>query len=277
MSRRNTHWVWLTLFALVNLVFWAGLAAAVGLIGSDRLDLGMESLAREGQASAVAFWEQLVPKNARPTPVPTTLSQAPPPAETAENTPQPALAGAVENGPQATPAAVTVLSSDDTPTPEPEATQVRSPLLLADPKISSLAALNAEMNRSAPNRAVQIRYQEEALNREIAILWTNNPELPFRDVDVDLQHNQVIITGQAIVLGFRVSAEVTGSVSAQDCRPQLEIETVSVAGMMTPQFVKDQVEEIVLEAMAWYPADYPLCMEQIVLEETRATIYGYRR
>jgi hypothetical protein len=29
--------------------------------------------------------------------------------------------------------------------------------------------------------------------------------------------------------------------------------------------------------MTWYPADYPLCLEQIVLEETRLTCYGYRR
>jgi hypothetical protein len=133
------------------------------------------------------------------------------------------------------------------------------------------------MSRSAPNRAVQIRYKEEALNSEIAALWTNNPDLPFRDVHVDLQQNGVIVTGKTTALGFQVYATVTGNVSVQECRPQLEIETVSVAGVMTPSFVKNEVEEIILEAMAWYPADYPLCLEQIVLEETRATVYGYRR
>ena len=267
MSRRNTRWVWLALFALANLLFWVGTAAAVGLILSDRLDLGMEALAREGQATAVALWKQVIPRAAQPTsmPAPTMLAETPPPTE------------AVEVAPQATATPATTLPPDDTPTPEPEATQVRTPLLLADPEISSLAALDAEMSRSAPNRAVQIRYQEDALNREIAVLWTNNPELPFRDVHVDLQRDHVVITGRTTVLGFEVKAEVTGSVSVQECRPQLEIETVSVAGVMTPQFVKDQVEEIILEAMAWYPADYPLCLEQIVLEETRATVYGYRR
>ena len=133
------------------------------------------------------------------------------------------------------------------------------------------------MGRSAPNRAVQIRYQEEALNREIATLWTNNPDLPFRDVHVDLQRNRAVITGRTTVLGFQVNAAVTGNVSVHECQPQLEIETVSVAGVLTPKFVKDQVEEMILEAVAWYPADYPLCLEQIVLEETRATVYGYRR
>jgi hypothetical protein len=274
MFRRDTRWVWLTLFALVNLLLWVGVAAAVGLVVSDRVDLGMEALARRGQATAVALWGQVVPRDAQPTPLPTTLVQAPSPTEIVENTPQ-ATATEVQGSQPS--AGATTLPPDDTPTPEPEAKRISTPLLLADPEISSLAALNAEMSRSAPNRAVQIRYQEEALNREIAVLSTNNPDLPFRDVYVDLQRNRVVVTGKTTVLGFQVNAEVAGNVSVLECRPQLEIETVSVAGVMTPQFVKDQVEEMILEAMDWYPADYPLCLEQIVLEETRATVYGYRR
>jgi hypothetical protein len=46
---------------------------------------------------------------------------------------------------------------------------------------------------------------------------------------------------------------------------------------MTPALFKDKIGEMIHQAMAWYPADYPLCLEQIVLEETRATVYGYRR
>ncbi len=274
MFRRNTRWVWLTLFALVNLLVWVGVAAAISLVVSDRVDLGLETLAREGQATAVALWGQAVPRNAQPNPAPTSLAQAPLPAET----------GVVENRPPAAAtlgselsSIATTLPADSTATPQPEATLDSTPLLLADPEISSLSTLNAEMSRSAPNRAVQIRYQEEALNREIAALWTNNPDLPFRDVHVDLQRNRAVITGRTTVLGFQVTAAVTGHVSVQECQPQLEIETVSVAGVMTPNFVKDQVEEMILEAIAWYPDDYPLCLEQIVLEEMRATVYGYRR
>jgi hypothetical protein len=46
---------------------------------------------------------------------------------------------------------------------------------------------------------------------------------------------------------------------------------------MTPKIVKDQVQDMVLEAMAWYPEDYPLCLEEIVLEDSQATVYGFRR
>jgi hypothetical protein len=94
---------------------------------------------------------------------------------------------------------------------------------------------------------------------------------------VDLQRDQVVITGRITVQGFRVQGQVTGKVVAKDCVPVLEIERLVITGVLTPSFVRDQVEKMVLEAMAWYPVDYPLCIEQIVLEETGATVYGHRR
>ena len=179
--------------------------------------------------------------------------------------------------PETTQAADPGAVADTQPPAAPEPTLVSSPLLLSDPEINSLAALDAELARSAPGRPVQIRYQESTLNAEIAALWQNNPDLPYRDVRVDLMRDEVAVTGKVSVLGFGVNAEVTGKVEVENCVPVLEIERLRVAGVMTPKFVKDQVESMVLEAMAWYPADYPLCLEQIVLEDTRATAYGYRR
>ena len=74
--------------------------------------------------------------------------------------------------------------------------RLRSPLLLVDPEFHSLSALDLELERSAPLRPVQIRYGERALNREIAALWLTNPTFPCRDVQVDLQDNQVAISGR---------------------------------------------------------------------------------
>jgi hypothetical protein len=163
------------------------------------------------------------------------------------------------------------------PTPQPEATLAGNPLLLNDPQISDVALLDAEMARSAPERAVQIRYQEGALNAEIAELWRNNPDLPYRDVRVDLMRDQVVVRGQVSVLGFGIDAEVIGQIRVEDCVPVLEIDRLRLAGVMTPAFVRDEVESMILEALAWYPADYPLCLEEIVLEETSVTVYGHRR
>lgn len=285
MSNRNARWLVLTLFALVNLACWAGAAAAVGLVVSPTLNLGLETLVREGQATAVAAWERVEqqPSNPAATPAEADLVPVPAGTETTGDGPPATVSSpgtvAPANTPQpdTTRAADTGTTPDSLPTSQPEATLVSKPLLLADPEISNLALLDAEMARSAPDRAVQIRYQEAALNAEIAALWRNNPELPYRNVWVDLMRDQVVVTGKITVLGFEVSAEVTGEIAAQDCVPTLAIERVTIAGVMTPKFVRDQVKDMVLDAMTWYPADYPLCLEQIVLEETHVTVYGYRR
>ncbi len=282
--RRDRHRTWLTLFALANLGCWAAVAAAIGLIASDSVDLGVEALIRRGQATAVAVWKQTSSKALQPT----AIAQAPLPsqAETPGNRPAagnpwPAPSTPTAH-PEATPAAegnsaLTSGPPDSNASPQPVATLVSSPLLLADPEINSLALLDAELARSALERPVQIRYGEEALNREIAGLSQNYPDHPFRNVQVDLQPNRAVITAKVTVLGFQVNAQVTGRAVAQDCLPHLQIETVSVAGVMTPRFVRDQVEQIMLDAITWYPADYPLCLDQIVLEETRATVYGHLR
>ncbi len=290
MFRRNARWTWLTILALANVVCWFGVAAAIGLVVGEKVDLGVETFLREGQATAVVLWSQAAQRAFRPTNAPTAEAQPPSSASTAIAQSNPPSGGTElasssalpgrqpETGPVATQSVPATSSAGVlTPTPQPQTTLVSEPLLLADPEISSLAHLDAEMNRSATGRAVQIRYQEEALNSEIAALWKNNPELPFRNVRVDLQRDRVVVTGKATILGFGVNARIEGTVDVEDCLPQLKIDSVSVAGVMTPKFVKDKVEDMILEAMTWYPADYPLCLEQIVLEETRASVYGYRR
>ena len=285
MSNRNSRWLVLTLFAVVNLVCWAGVAVAVGLAVSPGLDLGLEALIREGQATAAAVWERGYQQPSNPAVTPEGADPGPLPAgtEATGDEPMAAVVTPRDPGPASTPqpdatrAADTGAAPGSQPTAQPEATLVSSPLLLSDPEISNLALLDAEMDRSAPNRAVQIRYQENALNAEIATLWRNNPDLPYRDVWVDLMRDQVVITGKITVLGFGVKGEITGQVTVKDCVPVLEIERLGIAGVMTPSFVRDQVESMVMEAMTWYPADYPLCVEQIVIEETRATLYGYCR
>lgn len=304
MSDRDRRGLWLTLFAVLNLACWIGGAIVAGLIVGERLDLGVETLIRQGQATAESAWGQVservarrtatpaipgpstVPPDAEPIGTSPTAAVAEPTPLRSSSTPEPGVTSAPASSstpePGATPAPASTTTGDAVaptaePSPEPEVTLVSSPLLLADPQISDLSKLDAEMSLSAPDRAVQIRYQEETLNREIAALWKNNPELPYRDVTVDMQRGRVAVTGRVTVLGFAVEATLLGKVTAKDCVPVLEVESLAVAGIMTPRFVKDQVQEMAFEAMTWYPEDYALCLEEIVLEETGATVYGYRR
>jgi hypothetical protein len=283
MVRRDRRWLWLTLFALANLVCWVGVAALAGLLVGDTVDIGVEALIRQGQATAMAGWEQVTQRASQPTVVPTSAAQAPMPTKQAPAggpspaTPTPLPSAQSQSTQETEPSTAVPTVAGNSPTPAPEATLVTSPLLMADPEISTLTRLDAEMSRSAPDRAVQIRYQEDALNSEIATLWVNNPDLPYRDVQLDLQREQVVVTGTVSAWGFDAKVKVTASVSAQDCVPQFEIKSVSVMGVVAPLFVRNQFDKLIAEPTTWYPADYPLCVEQIVVEDTRLTVYGYRR
>jgi hypothetical protein len=333
------RWSLLALFAVGNLLVWVSIACLVGLCAGDDVDLGVETLVRHAQATAVNSWEEaksgglsaLAGKGSVPTPrarvwdgqgsvspalaavgnpyddnlalsAPPAATPSPPDAASTRAGSSPRLvplapaatgvesAGSSQAASNSEPSAKPAQPKEgvDAGTSEPAtltgaapgvavSAVVSSPLLLVDPVFHDLAALNSEMERSAPARAVQIRYQEEALNREIAAIWRNNPSLPYRDVEVDLQHDRVSVSGRVSILGFEVDALLEGTIVARDCVPRLEVEAVSLAGVTTPRFVRTRVVAMAKEAMAWYPADYPLCLEQIVLEEMRATFYGYLR
>lgn len=148
---------------------------------------------------------------------------------------------------------------------------------MANPNIRDLTALDAEMQRSALGRTVQIKIQEAVLNREIAAYVHSHPDLPFQDLHVDLKRDRVVVSGTAMVLSFPVTTTASGTVSAEDCRPIIEVQDISISGVLTPRFVQNQIEDLIHESVDWYPADHPLCIHQIVLEEGRATVYGARR
>jgi hypothetical protein len=282
MSRLISRRTWLIFLAACNLALWLGLAAVVGVLASDSVNLGVETFIRERQATVVAYMK--APSSAgsgaasRPTnPVASQASVAggAPPAgsDLAPDapTPLPSAAVATAAGSQAG-AAV-----GQAPAPQPALPLISSPLLLSDPILADLVQVDAEMSRSAAGRTVQIRYQETALNREIAAWLAQSPDLAYRNVLVSLEQDRVVVTGDVAVLGFDVGAEVLGMLAADNCLPRVEIQAISVGGLLTPGFVKDRVTAAIMEAFSWYPPDSTLCLERIVVQDGVVTVYGVRR
>jgi hypothetical protein len=277
MNNRVSRWSCLTIFAALNLVLWILVAAAVGLVAGDAVDLGVETLIREGRVTAIALWHQ----------VPTRISEAVYRPTAEAGSPQPAETRSLDSASEAvatpfdtpTPAQfpLTAVPVMPTTTPRPAETPLRSPLLMTDPGLDGLTRLHTEMGRSDVGRPVQIRYGEAALNREIAALLAQYPNLPYHDVQVELGRDQIVAEGTVDLLGVEVSTEIVGVVQADDCLPEVRIDTIALAGVLTPGFFRDQIKGIILESLSWYPADYPLCLEQIVLEEGRVTVYASRR
>jgi hypothetical protein len=299
MLGRVPRKAWLALLAACNLVVWASVAVAVALLASDVVDLGVESFLRQSQATAVSVWENLgqEPSDALPrqTPLPTQLAQSSgesDPAKTSGGSDEGAASPGGE-GSQLAPLQPATSTSDSTATPipseeEPSTGPVQSAsqslttapsslLLLTDPDWADLARLNEEIGRSAVGRPVQIRFHEDVLNERVSELLGSYPTLPFENVSVDLKRDGVEAAGEVGVLGFPISTKVSGSVVARDCRPTAEVQAVSMAGVLTPGIVSDGLKESLLRLLSWYPADNPLCVEQIVIEEDRVTIYGSRR
>ena len=314
MPRRGSRWSLLVIFAACNLLFWIAVAAGVGVMASDMVDLGVESFLREKQATVVALSELGSELPSR-TPGPTTEPAATRTLADEEQTSgavvatEPAATSATSSASRSTPTAAAVAATAAKMTPyatrtqpapavtfaptpqptratssypppasqEPSAKLASAPLLLADPSLNELMGLDAEIRESATGRPVQIRYQETALNNELAVMLASDPDLPYQNVQADLERDSVTLTGDVSVMDISVSTVIKGRVLAQDCLPVVEISSVSVGGILTPAFVRNQVTEVVEDAFAWYPADYPLCLEQIVLEDGRATIYGSTR
>ena len=277
MNSRVSRWGCLSIFAAVNLVLWIVVAAAVGLVASDAVDLGVETLIREGRVTAVALWYQLPTRISAAVDKSTADAGSPEPAETRSLEPSSTAVAIASDTP--TPAQVSPTGTPARPTATllPAEVPLRSPLLMTDPELDSLMHLDAEMGRSDVGRPVQIRYGETALNREIATLLDRYPNLPYRDVQIELGRDQIVVDGIVDLLGVEVNTEIMGTIQAEACLPEVQIDTVALAGVLTPGFFVDQIKEIVLESMSWYPADYPLCLEQIVVEEGRMTVYGSRR
>jgi len=303
MFRRVPRGSGLVVFAVCNLLFWSAVAVAVGMVASDTVDLGIESLARRYQATVVSSIVQSSRSPAATAPGltavragrPAVVAQGALPTVTQSTLPT-AAPNAIRPTGSTLPQAVfeqptqPVAPPNTTPQPEqatpPQPTEpvsrssdamISRPLLLADPEFNNLQNLDSELSRSAVGRPVQIRYQEAALNREVEDLLRGNPELPYRNVHIDLKRDRVIVTAYVTVLGFGIKTEVQGAVVARDCLPLTEVESVTVAGVFTPDFVRDAIKSMVQDVMSWYPSDYPLCLDQIVLEEDRFTLYGQRR
>jgi len=301
MPKWTQRKLWLVLLAVSNLILWGAVAFAVSLIASDRLDLGIESSVREYQATAIAAWNAGRPGAAASDPSGTVRDSARPRLLPAgSGAPEGQTVASVSASPQPTrplsepmsavvndggatpdhstdpglegsaPGASTVALAENGP-------HITAPLILADPVLDDLTSLDQEMTRSASGRVVQIRYLETTLNDEIGALLAARTDLLYQNVHVDLGAQQVVVAGDVRVFGLAIQAEVRGNIVARDCGPQFELSSVKIGRLFTPVFIRDKVKELLDEALDWYPVDYPLCIDGIVVQPDRVTLYGHRR
>ncbi|HNS49722.1 MAG TPA: hypothetical protein PKO09_00900 [Anaerolineae bacterium] len=297
--------IWLAVLAFANLVVWGAAAYSVSLVASDRLDLGIESSVREVQTTAIAAWNAsrpgasasgagstggdisgpqaqpdgsvlpagqaaLVPRPATPLPQATTAA-----AEAGEALPVESAAAlspesiALEPGSALAPGATGASAASTAP--------ITTPLILADPPFHDLTALDRELATSAAGRTVQIRYLEASLQKEVGLLLEGRSDLPYQNVQLELRGGQLVVLGDLVLLGVPLHAQVKGTLVASDCRPSVAVSSVKIGWLFTPVVVRNQVESLIGQVLEWYPEGYPLCIDRIVTQEDRVTLYGHRR
>lgn len=265
----------LIMLAALNLCLWIVVAGGVVLVVSRRVDLGVETYFREGPATFIAALRS----SDRQTPSETQ-------AATGTAAAVPGTTAVMTQGPEDTPSAVeaTIEPSPEatgspnlTPEPESSVQLMSSPLNLSDPELDWVMNSDAEMVGSASGRQVNIRYSEQALNSEIVLFLQRFPFLPYGPVAIDLKRDMVVVRADVELYGVTATVEVGGRVGASDCLPWAQVEYISIAGMPTPGLFLEGIGQLLDDALAWYPADHPLCLHWIIVDEDQVTVNASRR
>jgi hypothetical protein len=270
----------LTLTAL-NLLLWIVVASAVVLLVSRRVDVGVETFFREGPATLIAYVRGFGQQPASGTTEPDETAQAAPDLPTGTSQPAPVFPTSERTQPSEQvaggSATITPLPTEEKSTPEPTTQLLTYPLNLSDPALDSVLDMGAQMGSSAVGRRVQIEYTEEALNREVVGFLERYPFLPYKRVSVELEQDRVTVKGDVTLQGITASVEVAGRVGTRDCQPWADMDDLKIAGMPTPGLFREGIEQLLQDAVHWFPPDHPLCLEWIIVDEDQVTIYASRR
>lgn len=280
VSTRDRRRARLVRFAVINLVLWILLAIVSGFLASQRINLGFEAFFRQGPATIVALVKEslLLRTGSDSTPVPTVTQEQPPAGPTGTLAPGEAATGEAARTPEMDAGEGPTLQPQPTATlVEPTATPVAFILSWTDPALERVLDLDAEMARSAVGRDVNIHFSESEINAQIPAFLERFPFLPYTEVSLDLHVDRVDARGRVTVLGIALEVEASGPVAARDCRLWAEIDDLEVLGVSTPGLFEREINLLLQDALAWFPEDYALCIEQMWMDESGVTFDGYRR
>ena len=209
---------------------------------------------------------------ATPTPTPTHMS-TPTSALASTPTPTPVATPTLTSVPTHTPTAPPVPTFTVTPTP--------TPLTLVDPGLVSSASLAEELAAMPAGQRVVLHLTDDHLTRELAAYLSTQPQAIYRNAEVRFSPGQVELGGEIRVLGFWVPATVWGHLQAQDCRVQASITDLSVGGLFTPAFLREEAAKLIQgeldKALDVLFTALPLCLESVEVGDGAAVVEGIKR
>lgn len=154
-------------------------------------------------------------------------------------------------------------------------------MTLVDPGLASSTSLAEELVAMPVGQRVILHLHDDHLTRELAAYLAAQPQAIYRNAKVRFSPGQVELGGEIRVLGFWVPATVWGHLQAQDCRVQASITDLSVGGLFTPAFLREEAAKLIQgeldNALDVLFTALPLCLESVEIGDGAAIVEGIKR
>ena len=152
--------------------------------------------------------------------------------------------------------------------PEGPAVEVQPAL---EPDIAELRDRLIEGGHSGEPFNLEVTNQEAA--ETIAWYLSRHPTIPFGEPQVIIRPDGVSAKGVAELAGLRVGLTGQAHVELRDGVPIVTLGNLDVAGVAIPGFVQDRIQAEI-DSQFGLAQDLPLIIEEVILEEGKATIRG---
>jgi len=152
--------------------------------------------------------------------------------------------------------------------PEQATVQVEARL---EPDLADLRQRLGEGGHSGEAYVVEVTDQEAA--ETIAWYLAGRPRIPFGEPQVTIGPGGIQARGVAQVAGLRVGLTGRAQIELRDGVPYVTLADLDVAGVAVPGFVQDRIQAEI-DAQFSLAQDLPIVIDEVLLEEGKATIRG---
>jgi hypothetical protein len=140
-----------------------------------------------------------------------------------------------------------------------------------EPDIAELRDRLREGGHSGEPFTLEVTDQEAA--ETIAWYLAARPAIPFREPQVFITPEGITARGVAEIAGLRVGLSGRANIVLRDGVPIVTLADLDVAGVAVPGFVRDRIQAEI-DAQFSLAQDLPLIIDELLLEEGRATVQG---
>jgi hypothetical protein len=140
-----------------------------------------------------------------------------------------------------------------------------------EPDLADLRDRLREGGHSGEPFVIDITDQEAA--ETIAWYLEPRPNVPFAEPQVFITPEGVSARGVAEVAGLRVGVSGRAVIFLQDGVPNVTLADLDVAGVAVPGFVRNTIQSEI-DAQFALAQDLPIVIDELVLEEGKATVRG---